>query len=113
VASQAGQKPERAGDGLHPRLTPGVRTNPLFGDHMSKVALFVKYKTLPGKRDEVRKVWMRHMQPNIASNPAHEAYFYCFDNNDPDSICAFQHYTDLESAQNFLKTEGYADSGVD
>ena len=64
--------------------------NPLFGDHMSKVALFIKHKTLPGKRDEVRKVWMRHMQPNITSNPAHEAYFYCFDNNDPDSICAFQ-----------------------
>lgn len=75
---------------------------------MSKVALFIKHKTLPGKRDAVRQVWMRHMQPNIERNPAHEAYFYCFDNNDPDSICAFQQYTDLASSQAFLQTETYA-----
>jgi quinol monooxygenase YgiN len=75
---------------------------------MSKIALFVKHKTLLGKRDDIRKVWIRHMQPSIASNAAHEAYFYCFDNNDPDSICAFQQYTDVESSQSFLKTAGYA-----
>ncbi|MGH9898600.1 MAG: putative quinol monooxygenase [Pyrinomonadaceae bacterium] len=75
---------------------------------MTKVALFVMHKTQPGKRDQVRKVWERHMQPNIASNPGHEAYFYCFDNTDPDSICAFQIYTNSESLQEFLKTESYA-----
>ena len=75
---------------------------------MTKVALFIKHQTQPGKRDEVRKVWERHMQPNIASNPGHEAYFYCFDNSDPDSICAFQQYVDLQSSQDFLKTENYA-----
>lgn len=75
---------------------------------MNKVSLFVKHKTQPGKRDEVRKVWERHMLPNIASNPGHEAYFYCFDNNDSDSICAFQQYVDLKSSQDFLKTESYA-----
>lgn len=75
---------------------------------MTKVALFVKHKTLPGKRDAVREVWERHMRPNIASNPGHEAYFYCFDNNDPDSICAFQQYTELRASQDFLKTDSYA-----
>ena len=75
---------------------------------MTKVALFVKHKTQPGKRDEVRRVWERHMRPHIASNPRHEGYFYCFDNNDSDSICAFQQYADLESSQDFLKTESYA-----
>ena len=78
------------------------------GGDMTKVALFVKHRTRPGKRDEVRKVWERHMRPNIASNPGHEAYFYCFYNSDPDSICAFQQYADLESSQDFLKTESYA-----
>ena len=75
---------------------------------MTKIALFVKHKTQPGKRDEVRRVWERHMRPNIASNPRHEAYFYCFDNNDSDAICAFQQYADLESSRDFLKTESYA-----
>jgi hypothetical protein len=37
---------------------------------MSKVALFIRHKTRPGKRDAVREVWMRHMEPSIARNPA-------------------------------------------
>ncbi len=75
---------------------------------MTKVALFLKHKTQPGKRDEARRVWERHMRPHIASNQRHEAYIYCFDNNDSDSICAFQQYADLEASQDFLKTESYA-----
>lgn len=75
---------------------------------MTKVALFIKHKTRPGKREAVRQVWERHMRPSIAENPGHEAYFYCFDNNDPDSICAFQQYADAESAADFLKTDSYA-----
>lgn len=75
---------------------------------MTRVALLIKHKTKPGKRDEVRAVWQRHMQPLITSNPAHEAYFYCLDDNDPDGIVAFQQYTDRASSQAFLKTDGYA-----
>lgn len=75
---------------------------------MSQTALFVKHKTLPGKRDEVRAVWERYMAPAIAANPGHTAYFYCFDNSDPDSICAFQQYASPEAAQDFLKTDSYA-----
>lgn len=76
---------------------------------MSKVALFIKHKSLPGKRDEVRAVWERYMQSKIARNKAHEAYFYCYDDNDPDSICVYQQYSDRESSQEFLKTPGYAE----
>lgn len=75
---------------------------------MSRAALFVKHKTLPGKRDEVRKVWEQHMAPAIAANPNHTAYFYCFDSSDPDSICAFQEYTSAEAAKEFLETPSYA-----
>jgi quinol monooxygenase YgiN len=78
------------------------------GEHMDKIALFIKHKTRVGKRDAVRAVWERHMRPKIAANPGHEAYFYCFDNNDADAICAFQEYADLKSSQDFLKTESYA-----
>jgi len=75
---------------------------------MTPFALIVKHQTLPGKRDEVRKVWERHMAPAIAANPGHIAYFYCFDNADPDSISAFQQYASAEASHEFLKTDSYA-----
>jgi quinol monooxygenase YgiN len=74
---------------------------------MSEVALFIRHKTLPGLRNQVRAVWEKHMAPAIATNPGHLAYFYCFDNADPDAICAFQKYTSPEAAEQFLKTRSY------
>lgn len=52
-------------------------------------------------------IWEKHMAPAIAANQGHIAYFYCFDNADPDSIIAFQQYTSAEAAQAFLKTASY------
>jgi quinol monooxygenase YgiN len=75
---------------------------------MSKAAVFITHRALPGKRDEVRRVWERHLQSNIAANPAHEAYFYCYDDNDPDTICVFQQYADRTSAQDLLAASWYA-----
>ncbi len=77
-------------------------------ENMTKIALLIKHKTLPGKRDAVRLVWERYMQSAIGANAAHEAYYYCFDNNDPDTICAFQVYTNAAAAEAFLQTESYA-----
>lgn len=59
---------------------------------MSKTALFIKHRALPGKRDEVYRIWEKHLQPNITANHSHEAYFYCYDDSDPDTICAFQKF---------------------
>ena len=75
---------------------------------MTSLALIIKHKTQPGKRDEVRAVWVKHMAPAVSANPGHAAYFYCFDNADPDSISAFQVYESAEASQQFLKTESYA-----
>lgn len=75
---------------------------------MTSLALIIKHKTQPGKRDEVREVWEGQMAPAIAANPGHIAYFYCFDNADPDSICAFQQYASVEASNEFLKTDSYA-----
>jgi quinol monooxygenase YgiN len=71
-------------------------------------ALIVRHKTQPGKRDEVRRVWEKHMAPAISGNPGHTAYFYCFDNADPDSIHAFQQYESIEASREFLTTASYA-----
>ncbi|HEX2081876.1 MAG TPA: putative quinol monooxygenase [Xanthomonadaceae bacterium] len=75
---------------------------------MTAIALIIKHKTRPGRRDDVRRVWERHMAPAISANPGHVAYFYCFDNDDPDSILAFQQYASTEASQAFLKTDRYA-----
>ncbi|SDP39197.1 Quinol monooxygenase YgiN [Rhodoferax sp. OV413] len=75
---------------------------------MSAFALIIQHKTQPGRREEVRAVWERHMAPAIAANPGHTAYFYCFDNADPDSIYAFQQYASAEASRDFLKTSSYA-----
>ncbi len=75
---------------------------------MSKAALFIKQRALPGKRDEVRRVCEKHLKPRVVANPAHEAYFYCFDDNDPDAICVFQQYADRVSSQEFLEAPWYA-----
>jgi quinol monooxygenase YgiN len=74
---------------------------------MTALALIIKHKTQRGRRDEVRKIWERHMAPAIASNPGHTAYFYCFDNTDPDSIYAFQQYSSVEASQDFLQKSSY------
>lgn len=75
---------------------------------MTHLALIIKHKTQPGKRDEVRAVWEKHMAPAVSSNPGHRAYFYCFDNSDPDSISAFQVYESAEASQAFLTNDSYA-----
>jgi quinol monooxygenase YgiN len=75
---------------------------------MTALALIIKHKTQPGKREEVRKVWERHIALAIASNRGRTAYFYCFDNADPDSICAFQEYSSAQASDDFVRTSSYA-----
>lgn len=44
----------------------------------------------------------------VAANPTHDVYFYCYDDNDPDTISVFQQYTDRASSQEFLEGPWYA-----
>ncbi len=76
--------------------------------HMAPTALVIRHRTHPGRRDQVRAVWDRRVREAAARNPGHAAYFYCFDDGDPDAICAFQQYVDAEAARAFLATESHA-----
>jgi len=71
---------------------------------MSKTALFIRHQAKPGKRDDVRRIWEQHVKPRVEANPGHEAYFFCYDETDPDVICVFQLYTDVDARHTF--TEG-------
>lgn len=74
---------------------------------MSPIALFIVHKAQPGKREEVRRIWERHLQARIAGNDAHAAYFYCFDDSDPDTICVFQLYRDRAGPEHFVAASWY------
>jgi len=76
---------------------------------MSKTALFIRHQAKPGQRDAVRRVWEKHVQPRAAANPAHEAYYFCYDSKDPDVICVFQLYSSEADKQEFLKGAWYPD----
>ncbi len=70
-------------------------------------AVFITHRALPGQRDAVAQVWQEHLRPAIDANPGHVAYFYCFDDADPDVIRVFQHYRDGASARAFLVGDWY------
>jgi quinol monooxygenase YgiN len=74
---------------------------------MSGHALFIQHRTRPGLRDEVQRVWQKHMAPAVTANPGHTAYVYGFGDH-PDAICAFQHYASRDAAAAFLRTAAYA-----
>lgn len=93
-----------------PAVEPAVSAFPSvrqYIEFMSKHAFFIRHQALPGKRDDVRGVWERHVKPRAAANPAHEAYYFCYDSNDADVICVFQLYTTAADAKTFLGGEWY------
>lgn len=69
--------------------------------------VFLTHRTKPGRRDDVERVWRRHMPEAIAANDGHEHYRYCFSDDDPDVIVVFQQYVDAEAAAAFLATPAY------
>jgi quinol monooxygenase YgiN len=76
---------------------------------MSQTALFITQRALLGKRDDVRRAWEKHVKPHVAANPAHEFYFFCYDDNEPDTIRVYQQYTDRASSEEFMKGSWYRD----
>ena len=74
---------------------------------MEKVALFIRHRAKPGCRQEVLRVWEKHVKPRVDANPAHEAYWFCHDDDDPDIVQIFQLYSDRISLTAFMAGEWY------
>ncbi len=75
---------------------------------MQPVAVLVTHRAHQGQRDAVRAIWEEYLAPVVTSNPGHLSYAYCFDDADPDVICAFQLYRDADAAAAFQLEPGYA-----
>jgi quinol monooxygenase YgiN len=74
---------------------------------MAQTALFVRHRAKPGMREEVRRVWEKHVRPRAATNPNHLAYYFCYDDNDPDVVCVFQLFSHADATAEFLAGDWY------
>jgi quinol monooxygenase YgiN len=52
---------------------------------MAATAIIVRSRAKPGKRDELRVAWDRHLRPEIESDPARLLYLYLWDSDDPNA----------------------------
>lgn len=75
---------------------------------MTKSAVFVRHKAKPGKRDEVRGIWEKYARSYVDGSSGTLSYYYCYDDNDPDAIIAFQ-VADQASGKEFVKQPWFAD----
>jgi quinol monooxygenase YgiN len=74
---------------------------------VSQVALFVRHRALPGRREDLRRAWEKHVRPRAAGNPGHLAYYFCLADEDADTICVFQLYADRATMEAFLAGDWY------
>ena len=76
---------------------------------MSNSAIIVRHKAQPGKRDELRRVWEKYVGGYVAANDGALSCYYCYDDNDPDTIIVFQVASGAVDPQEFGKQPWFAD----
>ncbi len=76
---------------------------------MSKHALYIRHQAKPGKRDDVRRIWEKHARDYVAGSNGQLTYYYCYDDNDPDTIVVFALAANETSGQEFVKQPWFAD----
>jgi quinol monooxygenase YgiN len=76
---------------------------------MAKLALVVTVRTQPGRRDEVRALWDRHLRPRAEANPAQELYLFCEDAEDADAFHLIEVYAEPEAAEENARAPWFAD----
>lgn len=64
---------------------------------MNKIAMIVKTKAQPGKREEVLRLWQKRLQTAAETNPYQELIVYAFDAADPDMFYMFELYSSQEA----------------
>ena len=76
---------------------------------MPNTALFIKTRTMPGKRGEVQRLWETHLKDRAQSNPAQEVYFFCLDDDDPDTLLLFEIYNDAAAMAENANSDWFAE----
>lgn len=74
---------------------------------MEKTALIVRHRAKPGQRDKVREAWEEWVRPRVEENPDHEAYYFCYDDDDEDVVRVFQVFSSPEAVEKFMDPSWY------
>jgi quinol monooxygenase YgiN len=76
---------------------------------MSKSVTFVRHHAKPGKRDEIKRIWDKYVRDYVAADGATLAYYYSYDDKDPDAVVAIQLSANQTSGQDFVKQPWFGD----
>ena len=71
--------------------------------NMKPISVFVKLRTLPGKRDAAYAVWEKHISQIVEDTAAMPVYYVSFDDNDDNLIHIFEVYTDRDVMDQNMK----------
>ena len=75
---------------------------------MPKLALFVKMKAQPGKREEVKQLWEEHVKPHSEGEKALDISCYCYALEDEDTICLFELISDPSALKATMQSGWFA-----
>lgn len=74
---------------------------------MDKTAVFVIGKAKSGKRDELRRLYMEHIRPRAEAEKKQEMAVYCYSDDDEDTICLFELFSDPAVAKEDMESEWF------
>lgn len=75
---------------------------------MTKLALFIKVKSLPGKREEVKQLWEKYVKPHSEEEKELEISCYCYSLEDDDTICLFEIISDPSVSEVVMRSGWFA-----
>ena len=64
---------------------------------MGELAIIVKSKSQPGKREEIKELYDTLLAPRAVENDAQQVVVWCADQHDPDVFYLFEIYTDPQA----------------
>ena len=76
---------------------------------MSKLALFVKVKAQPGKREQVKQTWEELVKPHVENEEKVNFSIFSYSNDDDDTIFLFELISDPESFKAATQEDWFVD----
>ena len=70
-------------------------------------ALYIRHQALPGKREDVLRIWEKHARDYIDRAAGQVVYVYGFDENDPDTVVAYQLFSGDAGTDDFTSQPWY------
>jgi quinol monooxygenase YgiN len=78
-------------------------------DTASKLAVMIRIKVQPGRRDQWRSLWDEHLRARAEANPAQELYLVVYDTADADVVHLIELYSDPAQMRRNADAKWFAD----